>query len=267
MSSPVATIADALINFILSLLRDPDAAEKFAADPHGAMAENGVQGASLADVRDVKPVIFDHPQVEPKPPSGPTVGAEPRAVDAAPNEVVVEIMRIMNQFTTVDARSTIVDQSVNQSIWTQGGDVTQHFDQEAVIASGDHAVAAGDDASSVDQDLDLTVGDVNVGNDTYNDSFNDADVDVVADADPDVIVPQPSLPDPAEQETGADTEAPPTPETAEPAVVEVPQTPASLPEPADSLESDLTTESGDSYDPGTAALPVEEIAIDDPVDE
>jgi hypothetical protein len=296
MSSPVATIADALIAFILSLLRDPDAAEKFADDPHGAMAENGVQGASVGDVRDVKPVIVDHPQVEPKPPthSAQTSGAERNLVNAEPDEVIVEISRIMNQFTTVDARSTvstvvdaratIVDQSVNQSIWTEGGDVTQQFDQEAVIASGDRAVAAGNDASTIDQDLDLTVGDVSVGNDTYTDSFNDAEVDVSA--------PQQTAPDPAEQAPGVEPEATPAPEAAEPeaakpevagpeaaepaavepaavepAVVEAPQTPASLPEPADTLETVLTTESGDTYDPGTAALPVEEVVIDDPVDE
>jgi hypothetical protein len=254
MNSPVATIADALIAFILSLLRDPDAAEKFNDDPEGAMAENGVQGASLGDVRDVKPVIIDHPQVDAKPPA---VSA-PRS-EAEPNEVVAEIVRIMNQFTTVDARSTIVDQSVNQNIWTEGGDVTQLFDQEAVIASGDHSVAAGNDASTLDQDLDLTVGDVTVGNDTYNDSFTDADIDVSA--------PQPGVPNAAEQAPGAVPEAPPAPEAAEPAVVEAPQTPASLPEPADNLESDLTTESADTYDPGTAAVAGEEIVIDDPVDE
>ena len=254
MNSPVATIADALIAFILSLLRDPDAAEKFTDDPHGAMAENGVQGASLADVRDVKPVIFDHPQVEPKPPapSAPASAAEP-------DQVVNEIVRILNQFTTVDARSTIVDQSVNQNIWTDGGDVTQLFDQEAVIASGDHAVAAGDDASTLEQDLDLTVGNITVGNDTYNDSFDDADIDVSA--------PQPGVPDAAEQAPAAEPEAQPAPEAAEPAALEAPQTPASLPEPADNLESDLTTVSGDTYDPDTAAVPVKEIPIDDPVDE
>jgi len=296
MSSPVATIADALIAFILSLLRDPDAAENFAEDPQGAMAENGVQGASLSDVRDVKPVIVDHPQVEPRPPthSSQTSGAERNLVNAEPDEVIVEISRIMNQFTTVDARSTvstvvdaratIVDQSVNQSIWTEGGDVTQQFDQEAVIASGDRAVAAGNDASAIDQDIDLTVGDVAVGNDTYTDSFNDADVEVS---------PPLTVPDPAAQVPGVQPEGAPEPDVAEPdavdpaaaepavadpvatepavvepAVIEAPQTPASLPEPADTLETDLTTtESGDAYDPGAAALPVEEVVIEDPVDE
>lgn len=254
MSSPVATIADALIAFILSLLRDPNAAEEFREDPYGAMAGNGVQGACMADVRAVKPVIFDHPQVEPRPPNSSSAPSDTPSVlpsaQVEPNEVVREIVRIMNQFTTVDARSTIVDQSVNQNIWTEGGDVTQVFDQEAIIASGDNAVAAGDDVSTVDQDLDLTVGDVTVGNDTYNDSFNDADIDIDADAD-----------------VSTEPEAASAPDVTESAVPEAPQTPASLPEPADQLESDLTTASLDTYDSDTAAVPVDDIAIDDPVDE
>ncbi|WP_160173198.1 IniB N-terminal domain-containing protein [Microbacterium sp. CH12i] len=48
MSTPVATIADALIAFILSLLHDPDAAEEFAADPAPAMLRGGVQEACAA---------------------------------------------------------------------------------------------------------------------------------------------------------------------------------------------------------------------------
>ncbi len=72
----------------------------------------------------------------------------------------------------VDARTTIVDQSTNQNIWTNGGDVTQIFDQEAVVASGDSAVAAGDDATFVDSEVDVTVGDVAIGNTTNDGSYN-----------------------------------------------------------------------------------------------
>ena len=41
MTTPLATIADALIEFILSLLRDPAAAEQVAADPDEALASAG----------------------------------------------------------------------------------------------------------------------------------------------------------------------------------------------------------------------------------
>lgn len=171
MSTPVETIADALIAFILSLLRDPDAAAEFHAAPEAAMAAGGVSDACLADVKTVAPIIIDHHDVHPITPVNPNP-------PTPPDEVIKEITRIINQFTTIDNRSTIVDQSTNQNIWTDGGDVTQIFDQSAVVASGDHSVAAGDDAMVDNSSTDVTVGDVAVGNSTDSNNTNiDTDVD------------------------------------------------------------------------------------------
>src|SRR5688572_11116246 len=181
MSTPVATIADALIAFILSLLRDPSAVEEFAAAPKAMLANNGLGDACAADVRAVKPVIVDHasvaartvqPQPQPQYPPGTQFDNDPD-----PTDPVSEITRILNQFTSIDARTTIVDQSTNQNIWTEGGDVTQIFDQEAVVASGDDAVAAGDDANLIDNDLEVTIGDVSVGNTDIEGSFNETGTD------------------------------------------------------------------------------------------
>ncbi|WP_082561827.1 IniB N-terminal domain-containing protein [Microbacterium sp. Root61] len=196
MSTPVATIADALIAFIMSLLRDPAAVDEFAESPQTMMARSGVGDACLADVKAVKPVIVDNAHVTTRvvtQPVDPRGGGEPRET----NEVIREISRIVNQFTTIDARSTVVDQSVNQNIWTNGGDVSQIFDQDSVVASGDGAVAAGDDATVVDSDVDVTIGDVSIGNTANDGSFNttvtqdgdddaapaDADAAAAADAD------------------------------------------------------------------------------------
>src|SRR5690606_3157142 len=171
MTSPVETIADALIAFIMSLLNDPEAAEEFVEQPHATLADNGLSGVCMADVAQVRPVIVDHPTVihhqDPPPPPPPGHHHDP----------VHEIVRMIQQYTTVDARSTIIDQSVNQNIWTEGGDVTQLFDQEAVVASGDESVAAGNDASIVNSDTDITTGDVSIGNDEYNGSFNEDNSD------------------------------------------------------------------------------------------
>ena len=196
MTTPIETVADALIAFILSLLRDPNAVEEFNDDPGAAMAARGIQGACAADVRSVAPVIVDHPSVAPRPASQQTVVRDsvpdpsPRSTDP---EVVREISRIINQFTTIDARSTIVDQSTNQNIWTQGGDLTQIFDQSAVVAAGDGSVAAGDDVLVDESETTIGVGDVAVGNTTGShnttttgDADDEADAPVDADvADPD----------------------------------------------------------------------------------
>ena len=70
--------------------------------------------------------------------------------------------------STVDDRDTITDQSVNQNIWADG-DVTQYFDNHSVIASGDRAVAAGDDVDMEDS---------NNVKDSYNtDNSNDSSTD------------------------------------------------------------------------------------------
>jgi hypothetical protein len=157
MSVTLATIADALIEFILSLLRDPEAAEEFEKDPEAALTSRGLGNATAADVCAVAPVIAERAQVVPiaNPKPAPP---EPRP---DPSPTVREINTITNSFSYVDDRDTVVDQSVNQNIWAEG-DVTQVFDQDAVVASGDESMAAGDDASvenNIDQSTDIDAGD------------------------------------------------------------------------------------------------------------
>ncbi|MFD4420536.1 IniB N-terminal domain-containing protein [Agromyces sp. NPDC058484] len=246
MNTPVATIADALIAFILSLLRDPAAVEEFNAEPQAMMASNGLQGACAADVKAVAPVIIDHPAVTPKP-DGP---ADPPASgpSSPPDEVIKEISRIVNQFTTIDNRSTIIDQSTNQNIWAQG-DVTQIFDQEANVAVGDGSVAAGNDADVDNSDNEVTVGgDVSVGNTTgsHNTTTTGTPPDVAAGTPPEAPV-DPAAgtgTDPATDAVTAGTEAASAAADAATGTVEQ-AAPAPEPEP---LMTDLTA--ADSYDTG-----------------
>ncbi|MFP5069213.1 hypothetical protein ACLFMI_06060 [Pseudonocardia nantongensis] len=64
-----------------------------------------------------------------------------------------------NHFTyNVDDRDTIVDNSINQNIDTDGGDFRQDIDTNSVVASGDGAVAAGRDIS----DSTITTGNDNL---------------------------------------------------------------------------------------------------------
>ena len=167
MTTPLTTIADALMDFIMSLLRDPVTAAQFDAEPEAVLASNGLSDACVADVRAVAPVIIERSDVHPVPP--------PPTPHPYPNDVIKEIHTITNHLT-IDNRATIVDQSVNQNIWAKG-DVTQIFDNEAIIASGDGSAAAGDDAGIDNSDTDVSIGDVAIGNETTDvvvtDSFND----------------------------------------------------------------------------------------------
>ncbi len=187
MTTPLATIADALIEFILSLLRDPATAEEFEADPQGTLARNGLSDACVEDVRAVAPVVVDRPDIHPKPaPAAHVVPVNPNP--PSPPTVEKEIWNIANNFS-IDNRATIVDQSVNQNIWAEG-DVNQIFDQGAVVNSGDNGAAAGGDADVDNSDDDVTVGDVAIGNDdtttNITDSFDDESTHTDTDADVDV---------------------------------------------------------------------------------
>ncbi|WP_125131226.1 IniB N-terminal domain-containing protein [Microbacterium sp. 10M-3C3] len=162
MSVTLATIADALIEFILSLLRDPEAAAEFEADPEGTLAQRGLSGMSASDVCAVAPIIAERPDVVPM--QVVKVAAPPTP---APDPVVREIKTITSNFSYIDDRDTVIDQSVNQNIWATG-DVTQVFDQEAVVASGDGSMAAGDDAT-VDTDIDQSTN-IDAGDDVAIDS-------------------------------------------------------------------------------------------------
>ena len=183
MTTPLATIADALIEFILSLLNDPAAAAEFEEDPDGTLARNGLSDACVDDVRAVAPVIVDRPDVHPK----PVTPAQPVTPPGPPKPATVEkeITNITQSFS-IDNRATIVDQSVNQNIWAEG-DVNQIFDQEAVVNTGDNGAAAGEDAEVDNSEDTTTVGDVSIGNDetttNVDGSFNDNSTDTDTDTD------------------------------------------------------------------------------------
>lgn len=189
MTTPLTTIADALIEFILGLLRDPEAAAGFEQDPDASLTYAGLSDICAADVRSVVPVVVDRPDVVTVAPPAvlvtpPTVIVNPQPYEPK-QDLIREIANVVNHFK-IDNRSTIVDQSVNQSIWADG-DVTQIFDQEAVIATGDHSVAAGQDADIDNSNTDIDAGDIAIGNtDTdvdINDSFNDESTDIDVDID------------------------------------------------------------------------------------
>ncbi len=159
MSTPVATIADALIEFILSLLRDPEAVAELDAEPEAVLARNNLSDVCVEDVRAVTPVIVERADVSPKPYVPPPFKPGP----VTPPTPAKEIVNVANHFS-IENRPTIIDQSVNQNIWAKG-DVLQVFDQEAVVASGEESVAAGDDAGVDNSTDETTIGDVTIGED------------------------------------------------------------------------------------------------------
>ncbi len=52
-------MANALLDFVLGLARDPTAAARYAADPAGVLAASGLAGVTAADVDNLLPMVAD----------------------------------------------------------------------------------------------------------------------------------------------------------------------------------------------------------------
>ena len=170
-----------LLEFIQKLITDADLRQLFNDDPEQALADNGLEDVTEADVQDALVLIDDSqtadfsrdysssPSIDF---SGANIGSRNTSDDdgddgdgGGHSAAVEHISRfITNNF--IDDRDTTVDNSTNQQIDTGGGDFDQDIDIDSNVASGDGAVAADDitDSNVVTGD-DNVVGDGNVTGD------------------------------------------------------------------------------------------------------
>lgn len=153
-----------LLQFILSLLRDPETAQAFHDDPQAVLNQQGFGDLCGADVAEAMPLVADHSRVSfdrhydgggnvvhpVMPPPHPGPG------ESDIHAVIRQIQYVTSNYSYTDSHNSILDNSVNQAIWADG-DVLQNFDNDPVMASGDGAVAAGDDIHGT-----TTTGDGNV---------------------------------------------------------------------------------------------------------
>jgi hypothetical protein len=224
------TVASDLVRFLMQLFGDREATQEFLANPERVLEDHGLGAVCSADVDAAMPVVLDYAPVTvdasrldrdyntggngaatgsigsggiaytPPPAGGGDGGGDPGHEDNA--HAIQQLQRIVNNYSytsTVDDRDTISDQSVNQNVWADG-DIEQWFDNDSVVASGDHAVAAGGDVD-IDVDHSMSIvdsynqddstdnsihagSDVNIGTaeTDIDDSFN-TEVDIDADLD------------------------------------------------------------------------------------
>src|SRR5882757_8702065 len=143
-----------LLDWLLDLLRDPDARAAFLRDPDGYLNECGFHDVSSADVHDTLSLISEndhsnnHHGVHYPPPSHDYHGG---SAGHYLNSYIT------NNYTTIEEHNTNIDNSVHQDIDTHGGDFHQVIDNDPVVASGDGSVAAGGDI----RDSTLTTGNGN----------------------------------------------------------------------------------------------------------
>ncbi|HXT46330.1 MAG TPA: IniB N-terminal domain-containing protein [Pseudonocardiaceae bacterium] len=168
-----------LLDFILSLLSNDDAKEAFFANPDQALADAGLSDVCSEDVSDAMTYVAEYHPVSTVGNREYNVGnhgdqrvyADDQAYrheDTRPHEgwrpdpgldshaaAVQQLEYISNNYTYSDSHDTVIDKSVNQSIWNEGK-LTQTFTDDSVTAT-DHSVAAGRDING-----DVANGDGNV---------------------------------------------------------------------------------------------------------
>jgi hypothetical protein len=203
------TLATSLIQFLMNLFNNPDAAKEFLEDPEQALEDAGLGRVCTADVDAVMPVVLDYAPISVDSSfdreyntggntawtgshgggegdgggqGGHGGGGGGHHPDPHDNDdhahAVQQLHHVVNNYSytsSVDDRDTVTDLSVNQNIWADG-DVTQLFENEAIIASGDGAMIAG--------------GDIAVDNsvDNSEDNSQDHSLSVVAGDDADVAI-------------------------------------------------------------------------------
>ena len=157
-----------LLEFILKLVgTDSDSIQwqdYFKENPQGALEEAGLTDLSAEDVHDAIALVQDNDTVsfDRNYDTGfhglaAVHAPAPHGAEAAGHKGAIEYINKYVTHTWVDDRDTTVDNSVNQNIDTDGGNLRQHFENNSVTASGDGAVAAGDDIDGT-----VTTGNGNV---------------------------------------------------------------------------------------------------------
>jgi hypothetical protein len=174
-----------LLEFLRSLIFDDEARQEFADDPEGALDDAGLGHLSAEDVRDALQIIQDDGQDADFSRDYNTGGndihiAAPSPVDDDDSAADYINKYIYNNYITNEG-DTITDNSINQQIDTGGGDFDQDIDVDSVVASGDGAVAAGDDI----EDSTITTGDDNVIGD--NNTSGDGNTSISGDGNAAVI--------------------------------------------------------------------------------
>ncbi len=181
-----------LLDFILNLLRDGDAKAAFIANPDHALANAGLSEVCGEDVSDAMSYVAEYHPVSQVGNREYNLGNTSSTNEGYRSEgyrsegyrsegyqpdthatAVHQLEYISNNYSYTDSHDTVIDKSVNETIWNKGT-LTQRFDDHSVTA-GDHSVAAGRDITGdVAAGNNNVVGDANsVGNTTSRDDHSD----------------------------------------------------------------------------------------------
>ncbi len=145
-------MANSLLDFVMSLVRDPDAAARYAADPTQAIADANLTGVTSADVSNLIPVVSESLSM-----AGPTTGTG-AAIDAnvwasgAATAAFDAFSGAVPDQGLDDAQSVIsdvIDQPLNQTVDAGLDSVADPYDLSSQLDStivDDASVSAADSA-------------------------------------------------------------------------------------------------------------------------
>ncbi len=131
-----------LLDFILKLLKNPQAQAEFRASPEQVLAAHGLTGVCAADIHEMLPLVTDHRSVE----LASVSHSAPPSVVPAPGDgdthAAIEYLRYITNAYTYEDHSVHIDESVHANIWAVG-EVAQTFDDSHVVPDGAGPVAGG----------------------------------------------------------------------------------------------------------------------------
>jgi hypothetical protein len=135
------TTSVSLLDWIMNLLRDPEARDAFRSNPDAYATAHGLDSVSAADLHDVLCVAADNQPAH----SDDSDRLPPPRYHQHGESAPHYLNHYVNHYERIEKHDTNIDNSVHQNIDTHGGDFDQHIDNDPVVASGDHSIAAGDD--------------------------------------------------------------------------------------------------------------------------
>lgn len=129
------TAATSLLDFILNMLRDPQAQAEFRASPEHVLAANGLTGVSAADIHETLPLVTDNRFVGLN--SSHHIGSPsvmPPAGDSGIHAAIQYLDHITRTYRYDDHGAHAHDPG-HANIWAVG-DVTQNFDDGYTVTDG-----------------------------------------------------------------------------------------------------------------------------------
>ena len=154
------TVAKEVVQFLMDIFGDRQAAQDFLDDPEGVLEQHGLAGVSSADVDAAMPVVLDYaplsvtaPAVDRHLSAGAGTGHAGSGWSPFPSGgghdddhglAVEQLTHVVASYsfpsTPDDRGAAMADQSPAPNIWADG-DVEQWFDNDSVPAFGDPAIA------------------------------------------------------------------------------------------------------------------------------